>query len=146
MYSKMCSANCVNEARKLMFTLGLKALECIPPIQDALFQHIKRALLAAAFIWKQWLYKSPHISNASEWGWKWNARTKVWMPYWTNLPDASHGSTLLLHCGSLVACKGNCKCNRAGIRCGPLCKCEGGCLNNDIHGSLICSVLRASYT
>lgn len=39
MYSKMCSANSVNEARKLMFTHGLKALECIPPTQQALFQH-----------------------------------------------------------------------------------------------------------
>lgn len=29
------------------------------------------------------------------------------MPYWTSLPDASHGCTLLLHCGCSVACKGN---------------------------------------
>ena len=35
MYSKMCSA----EAKKLMFTHGLKALECMPPTQQALFQH-----------------------------------------------------------------------------------------------------------
>jgi hypothetical protein len=38
MYIKMCSANRVNEARKQMFTHGLKALECIPPTQQALFQ------------------------------------------------------------------------------------------------------------
>jgi len=52
MYSKMCSANSDNEARKLMFTHGLKALDCIPPTQQALFQHTKRVLLVAAFIWK----------------------------------------------------------------------------------------------
>jgi len=106
-YSNMCSANSVNEARKLMFTHGLKALECIPPTQQVLFQHTKRALLVAAFIWKQSLYRGPHIRNASEWGWEWNGRTKAWMPYWTSLPDASHGCTLLLHCGCSVACKGN---------------------------------------
>ena len=67
MHSKMCSANSVNEARKLMFTHGLKALECIPPTQHALFQHTKRALLIiAAFIWKQSLYRAPHIPNASK--------------------------------------------------------------------------------
>jgi hypothetical protein len=76
MYSKMCNANCVNEAREQMFTHGLKALECIPPTQQALFQHIKCALFVAAFILKQSLYRSPNIPNASEWGWKWNTRNK----------------------------------------------------------------------
>ena len=132
MYSKTCSSDSVNEARKLMFTHGLKALERIPPTKHALFQHTKRALLVAAFIWKQSLCRVPHIPNADEWGWEWNGRTNTWMPCWTDLPDASHGCALLLNCGSVVACKDNCKCSRAGIRCGPLCKCEGGCTNNDM--------------
>ena len=115
---------------KLMFTQGLKSLECIPPTQHALFQHTKRALLIAGYIWKQSLVRDPEIPNASEWGWEWNLRTNTWVPYWTDLQDASRGCTLLLHCGCVVACKGNCKCNRAGMRCGLLCKCEGGCTNN----------------
>ncbi len=128
MYSKMCSANHVNEARKLMFTQGLKSLECIPPTQHALFQHTKRALLIAGYIWKQSLVRDPEIPNASEWGWEWNLRTNTWVPYWTDLQDASRGCTLLLHCGCVVASKG--KCNHAGMRCGLLYKCEGGCTNN----------------
>ena len=50
MYSKNCASESVNEARKMMFTHGLKSLENIPPIQHALFQHAKRSLFTAAFM------------------------------------------------------------------------------------------------
>jgi len=131
MYSKNCSAYSVNEARKVMFTHSLKSLDSIPPTQHAIFQHAKRALLIAAFIWKQSLSKKPKIPNPSEWGWEWNSRTKQWVPYWTDLADVSQACSLLLHCGCTIACRGNCKCHRAGLRCSILCKCEGGCTNND---------------
>jgi hypothetical protein len=39
MYSKNCESESVNEARKMMFTHGLKSLKNIPPTQHALFQH-----------------------------------------------------------------------------------------------------------
>ena len=131
MYSKNCSVDSVNEARKLLFTHGLKSLDSSPPTQHALFQHGKRALHTAAFVWKQSLSKTQKIPDPSEWGWEWNDRTKVWVPYWTDLEDVSKGCSLLLNCGCVVACKGNCKCHRAGLRCTTLCKCEGGCTNND---------------
>ena len=66
MYSKNCRSTSVNEARKLMFTVSLKPLESIPPTQHALFQHTKRALLIAAFIWKQSLSKTSTIPKPSE--------------------------------------------------------------------------------
>ena len=53
MYSKNCDAELLNDAMKVMFTHSLKSLDSIPPTQHALFHHAKRALLAAAFIWKQ---------------------------------------------------------------------------------------------
>ena len=65
-YSKNCISTSVNEARKLMFTVGLKPLKSIPPTQHALFQHTKRALLIAAFIWKQSLSKTSTIPKPSE--------------------------------------------------------------------------------
>ena len=126
-----CRADSVNEARKLMFTHILKSLDAIPPTQHALFQHAKRALLTAAFVWKQSLSKTPEIPDPSAWGWEWNARTREWVPYWTDLADVSQACSLPLNCGCAVACKGNCKCHRAGLRCSSLCKCEGGCTNND---------------
>ena len=59
-------------------------------------------------------------------GGEWNERSNIWIPYWTDLPDASHGCSVLLHCGCSVACQGNCRCHRAGIRC------SRGCTNNDM--------------
>ena len=72
-----------------MFTNGLKDLDSIPPTQHAFLQHAKRDLLTPAFVWKQALLKTPEISIPSEWGWEWNARTKEWVPYWTDLADVS---------------------------------------------------------
>ena len=68
MYSKNCNAELVNDARKLMFSHNLRSLDSIPPSKSALFQHIKRALVVAAFIWKQSLSKTPEIPKPSEWG------------------------------------------------------------------------------
>ena len=53
MHSKNCDAELLNDAMNIMFTHSLKSLDSIPPAQHALFHHAKRALLAAAFIWKQ---------------------------------------------------------------------------------------------
>ena len=112
MSSKNCDAELLNDAMKVMFTHSLKSLDSIPPTQHALFQHAKRALLAAAFIWKQSLSKIPNIPKPSDWGWEWNTRTNQWVPFWTDLTDVSHACSLLLHCGCVVACKGNCKRQR----------------------------------
>ncbi|KAL8588046.1 hypothetical protein ACOMHN_061212 [Nucella lapillus] len=130
MYSKTCAFFSVNEARQFLYTVGLKNLESIPPTQHALYQHTRRAVLSAA-IWRQSLSKAPEIPNPSEWGWEWNPRTKEWVPYWTDLPDVSKACLLLVCCGCEVACRGNCKCSRSGLRCSQLCKCQGGCTNNE---------------
>ena len=49
------------------------------------------------------------------------------------LPKRVVTCSLLLHCGCVVGCRGNCKYmyHRTGLRCSTLCKCEGGCTNND---------------
>ncbi len=51
MYSKSCSAATVNQARQKLFSHGLRSLEAIPPTQAALFEHLKRSILQACFIW-----------------------------------------------------------------------------------------------
>ena len=45
MYSNNSAADMVNEARRAMFTNGLKSLEAISSTQHALFQLIKQTLL-----------------------------------------------------------------------------------------------------
>ena len=94
MYGKDCDAVTVNEARKVMFTHGLKSLDST---QHAFFQHAKCAQLTASFVWKQSLLKTPEIPNPGEWGWEWNTRTKEWVPYWTDLADVSKACSILLH-------------------------------------------------
>ena len=123
-----CIAKAAIQAQSIKFEI----LDSIPPRKPALFQRARHALLIAAFIWKSSLVKRPVMPDPSKWGWEWNEISKIWMLYWTDLPDASHGCSVLLHCGCSVACKGNCNYHRAGIRCSSLCKCQAGCTNNDM--------------
>lgn len=67
MYGKNCGVESVNEARKLLFTYGLKSLDSILLTQHALFQHGKQK------------FKIP-VSGF----WERNDRTKIWVPYWTD--------------------------------------------------------------
>ena len=117
MHSKNCDAELLNDAMEVMFTHSLRSLDYIPPTEHALFQHAKRALSAAAFIWKQSLSKIPKIPKPSDWGWEWN--TNTWM-------SATH-----VHCSSIVVVSwpAGAIVSAIGLRCSTL--CEGGCTNND---------------
>ena len=133
MYSKNCSTTSVNEARQSLFTHNLKSLENIPPTQAALFQHVKRTILVSAYIWHLAFKKMLHIPDPGLHGWQWNDRLLIWVPYWTNLEDASKACSMLFHCGCKKSCTGNCKCSKAGLRLTPLCKCEAGCTKNNSY-------------
>ena len=50
-----------------MFTHGLKSMASIPSTQCALFQHAKRNLNTAGFVWKQSLSRIPKIPNPCQW-------------------------------------------------------------------------------
>ena len=127
MYNKSCSASTVNEARQQLFSHGSRTLEALPPTKAALFEHMKRAILQACFIWNQADMCKQEIPDFSKWGWRFDEKIKQWVPFWTTLADASASCALLLHCGCQKACQGNCKCTRARVRCTTLCKCAGGC-------------------
>ena len=130
-FSLNCETSEVNEARQRMFTTGLRLFENLPPTKHALLQHTKRSLLAAAFIWKYCLQKSPTIPNFSAWGWEWHPRLLCWVPYWTDLSDVSKGCSFLGQCGCKVACTGRCGCHIGNRRCSSFCKYKGTCSNND---------------
>ena len=55
-----------------------------------------------SFIWGKVFFKDALMSNAKDWGWQWHTRLRIWTQYWTILPNASHGCSLLLKCGCLV--------------------------------------------
>ena len=130
MYSNHCSSNTVNDARLQMFTHKLRSLDSISPTKAALCQHIKRTILIACFIWHRALTRQLNIPDPSRYGWEWNDRLKMWVPYWTYLDDARTACALMLNFGCLKSCTENCKCAKTGLRCTPLCKCQGGCTRN----------------
>ena len=133
MYSKNCSKTTVNEARQAMFTHNLKALEGIPPTRAALYQHVKRTILVASYTWHFAFRKMLFLPDPNLYGWQWHERLSQWVPYCSELDDASVACALLLHCGCQKSCVGNCKCSKAGKCCTPLCKCEAGCTRTQLH-------------
>ena len=114
MYSKSCGSATVNDARHQLFSNGSRSLDSIPPTQAALFEHVKRSLLQASFIWKQSITCHQEIPVFDKWGWEQDKHNKQWLPFWTTEADASKASSFLLHCGCTKSCRGNCKCSRAG--------------------------------
>ena len=65
-YAKTSSANNLNEARLQLFSRGKKTLETLPPTVNSYYQHSRRALLQAAYIWD----KALPIPDYSQYGWK----------------------------------------------------------------------------
>ena len=129
MYSKSCGQSLVNKARVAMFKSGVRLLDRLPPTHEALFQHIRRSLLQAGFIWSQALILQPTLPPFTDWGWKRNSAGFL-VPLWTILEDASKSCKTLISCTCKTSCK-SCKCVKDGLRCTYLCKCEGACSNNE---------------
>ena len=70
LYNKSCNAETVNEARKVLFTHSLIPLENILPTKNALYQHVKRCVLVAGYMWKRCFVKTQNLSCPSLWGWE----------------------------------------------------------------------------
>ena len=124
-YSRTCPADTVNEARKILFSQGDRMIENVPPTEDALKQHIKRAVYQAGYVWKQSLQKFQHLPSPSEWGWTF--KDEHWTPVWTTMPQASKVCRELIRCGCQKTCGVRCKCQIAKFDCTALCKCSGNC-------------------
>ncbi|KAK6167880.1 hypothetical protein SNE40_021809 [Patella caerulea] len=70
MYDRTSSCESVDEARQELFTHKGRAIELIPPTSAALFQHAKRAVFQAAYVWGQALLRTPELPDPSDWGWR----------------------------------------------------------------------------
>ena len=124
-YSKTCTLNRVNEARRELFTQGLRTIDNIPPTQAALLEHIKRAVYQATHVWSQALDPSPELPSPEHWGWK--LTESGWKPFWTKLPEVAASCLELVHCGCKKGCKNQCKCRVLNLECTELCHCKGEC-------------------
>ncbi|KAG1686778.1 hypothetical protein GQR58_008588 [Nymphon striatum] len=100
LYDKTSSFTSVNDTRKELFCKRNKTIENLPPTQDALINHTKRALYQAG-IWTSSQKPMQHVPSPADWGWTMDADGKRWVPVWRTLDVASKA------CKELVKC--NCK-------------------------------------
>ena len=69
MYDRTSTCESVDAARKELFTQKGRSIEYFPPTSAALFQHTKRTVFQAAYVWGQTLQPYPELPDPYEWGW-----------------------------------------------------------------------------
>ena len=106
------SQNSVNEARKQLFTQRGRAIDCLPPIQAALIQHIKMAAYQACYCWAQMMIAAVELPSPSEWGWNKKAEGG-WEVCWTTQPEATQAYRELICYDCKKGCRVHCKCRKA---------------------------------
>ena len=127
LYDRSSSQECVNQARKQLFTQKGRAIENLPPTHAALTEHIKRAAYQAGYCRAQMAIKAPELPSPNEWGWK--KTDEGWEAQWTTLPEAAQACRELIKCSCKKSCRGRCKCKKAALSCTSLCFCGGSCTN-----------------
>ena len=106
----------INEERKEHNQM----MEKLPPTQDALLQHVKRAVYQVG-IWAT--STQSHQVSPSPQNHGWVKEEGSWVPVWLTIPEVSKACRELIRC----TCKGDCrtcKCSNANLNCSPLCKCS----------------------
>ena len=124
LYDKTSSLESVNEVRRVLFCQRNKTMENIPPTQDALIQHTKRAAYQTG-IWATSLLPQQNTPTPEGWGWTWEMENQSWFPVWTTLPISSKACNELVKCGckSKNGCSTRCACKKVQWRCTELCSC-----------------------
>ncbi|KAG5862867.1 hypothetical protein JTB14_035651 [Gonioctena quinquepunctata] len=111
-YDKTTPFSSINQIRKELFYQKNRAMDKLPPTEDALLQHIRRAVYQAG-IWTTNTQTQQVIPSLHDFAW--NKVLESWVPVWMTIPEVSR------------SCKGdcsNCKCGKANLDCSPLCKCK----------------------
>ena len=125
LYDRTSDIMNVNNARKQLFTQKSRSLENLPPSQEALKQHLKRACFQSN-CWNKALLSNQVLPSPADWGWKLGATG--WEALWTILPEASLSCYELIHCG----CKKGCTTRHVNVskllsNALPFCSCYGKC-------------------
>ena len=68
LYSRTYPLSKVNDARKQLISQNSRSMENIPPTQDALLQHTKRATYQGGYCWSQTLRALPQLPSPGDWG------------------------------------------------------------------------------
>ena len=127
LYDRTSTLDCVNQARKQLFTQKGRPIEGLPPTKAALILHTKLVAYQAGYCWSQVMIAAPELPPPSDWGWT-RKEPSGWEVRWTTLPEATKACReLLQRCGCKKGCRRQCKCQKAALQCTALCKCGGLC-------------------
>ena len=97
LYDHTSSQQCVNKARKQLFTQKGSAIDGFLPKQDVLIQLIKKATYQAGYCWAQMMIAAPELPSPSEWGWRRKAEGGS-EECWTALPETTQARKELICC------------------------------------------------
>ncbi|KAJ8049553.1 hypothetical protein HOLleu_02339 [Holothuria leucospilota] len=117
----------VNEARYNMFRLMRKSEMCMPPNQDVLIEHTRRANYQAA-IYKRSLQATSDVPSPVGHGW--HMKEGELSIHWMNLPPAPDSVMELAYCSG--------RCNKS--KCGDAAICT--CLQNNVPCTDSCKCSR----
>ena len=105
LYDRTSPLTSINEAREVLFCKKNRSVERIPPTQNALLQHVRRAVYQAG-IWTTSTQEQQSVPSPHEFGW--TKESNSWSPVWITIPEVSRACSQLIIC-----CKGDCsKCKR----------------------------------
>lgn len=123
----------VNLVRYLAFKDGKYEEEMLPPNEDSLLQHIRRAVYQC-YIWRNATQPILNLPNFTEHGWSIDDNGKVCVK-WMNLPPAPDSILTLVNCKCTKGCSNNrCSCRKSKLTCTDVCKCndcQNGKTNNE---------------
>ena len=106
MYITTCNATDVNTCRRILFANGA-SVENTPPTSAALKQHILRAVFQATK-WCKCFKKQRTEPDPSTWRWE---KVEIkYLPFSSELTEASLACRGLIKCSCKRACRGRCKC------------------------------------
>ena len=69
LYERTSNLECVNQARKQLFTQKGRSIEGISPTKAALIQHTKRATYQVGYCWGQVMIAAPELPSPGDCGW-----------------------------------------------------------------------------
>ncbi len=119
LYDKSSPFSSINETRKALFCHN-RAMDKLPPTQDALLQHVRRTVHQAG-IWTSSTHTQQLIPSPQDYAW--TKESGSWIPVWNTIPEVSRACRELIKCSCKKTCS-TCKCSNANLECSPLCKCS----------------------
>ena len=125
LYSAKCDTT-MNALRYKIFSTMLKvpSLKSLPPTDDSLVLHLKRAHIQA-MLWKAVDRNQPPNVDLCDYGWEMSAGTPSPVRASKPVGPPELLKVIACRCSSDTPCRrNNCNCSSAGLSCTTFCKCE----------------------